>query len=106
MTYSFKQYAFVVCVVLAWLFAPCASAGVHDVGPIDEPSQALTAEVAGSGDHAAEGLDKALTDDKSALTEMPTVPEMSTWAMLLLWFVGAGLGIFRGSRKRAVPHFE
>jgi hypothetical protein len=103
---SLKHCSFVVYVVLAWLVAPSANAAVHYIGRINEPSLAFTAEYAGSGGHATEGLDKLLTDDKLPVTEMPTVPELSTWVMMLLWFIGAGLGVVRGSRKRSVQHFE
>jgi hypothetical protein len=103
---AFTRYAFVVAVVLAGLIAPPAHAAVFSIGRISEPAEVFTAENIESGDHATEAPNKLPTDYKTPFTEMPALPEVSTWGMMLLWFIGAGFAIVRGSRKRRVPDFE
>jgi hypothetical protein len=101
-----RHYLFVVLTVLG-LIAPPANAAVFSIGRINNPSDALTADNAGSGDYATETTHKAPTDYKIPFTDMPALPEVSTWGMMLLWFIGAGLAVARGSRrKRRAPDFE
>jgi hypothetical protein len=101
-----KHRVFVVLVVLAGLIAPSARAAVFSIGRISEPFEAFTADNAGSGDYTTEAPHKSPTNYKIPFTEMPGVPEVSTWGMMLLWFLGAGLAVVRGSRKRRVTDFE
>jgi hypothetical protein len=103
---TFTLYACVLLVVLAGLIAPSAHAAVYSIGRISEPSEAFTADNAGSGDSATEAARRLPTDYKIPFTEMPALPEVSTWGMLLLWFIGAGLAVVRVSRKRRAPDFE
>jgi hypothetical protein len=103
---SFKSYSFVGWALLAWLVAPSTNAAVHYIGRIDEPSKVFTADNAGSGDYVTEALQKLPSDDTIFATKMTELPEMSTWGMMLLWFIGVGLALVRWSRKRSVSAFE
>jgi hypothetical protein len=103
---SFKSYSFVGWAVLAWLVAPPANAAVCYIGRIDEPSEVFTADKPGSGDYVTEALRKLPFDDTISVTKITALPEMSTWGMMLLWFIGVGLALVRWSRKRNVSAFE
>jgi hypothetical protein len=103
---TFKPYSFVGWAVLAWLVAPSANAAVYYIGRLDEPSEVFTADNTGSGDYVTEALRKLPPDDTISATKMTALPEMSTWGMMLLWFIGVGLALARWSRKRRVSAFE
>jgi hypothetical protein len=103
---SFKPYSFVACAVLAWLVAPFANAAVYYIGRIDEPSQVFTADNAGSGDYVTEAPRKLPPDATISVAKITALPEMSTWGMMVLWFIGVGLALVRRSRKRSVSAFE
>jgi len=103
---AFKHCVCAVLAVLVGLIAPSAHAAVFSIGRISEPSVAFTADNAGSGDSATEAPHKMSTGYKIAFSEMPAVPEESTWGMMLLWFIGAGLAVVRGFRRRRIPDFE
>jgi hypothetical protein len=103
---AFKSYSFVGWAVLAWLVAPSANAAVHYIGRLDEPWEILTEDNAGSADYVTEALPKLRSDGTISVTKMTALPEMSTWGMMLLWFVGVGLALVRWSRKRSVSVFE
>jgi hypothetical protein len=103
---SFKSYSFIGWAALAWLVAPSANAAVYYIGRIDEPSEVFTADNAGSSDYVPEALRKLPSDDTISVTKMTALPEMSTWGMMLLWFIGVGLALVRWSRKRRVSAFE
>ena len=103
---SFKPYSFVAWAVLAWLVAPFANAAVYYVGRIDESSEVFTAGNAGSGDYVTEAPRKLSSDDTISVAKMTALPEMSTWGMMVLWFIGVGLALVRRSRKRSVSAFE
>jgi hypothetical protein len=103
---SFKSYSFVGWAVLAWLVAPPANAAVYYIGRLDEPWEVFTADNAGSADYVTEALPKLPSDGTISVTKMTALPEMSTWGMMLLWFIGVGLTLVRWSRKRSVSAFE
>jgi hypothetical protein len=102
---AFKPYSFVGWALLAWLVAPSANAAVHYIGRLDGPLEVFTADKPGSGDYVTEALPK-LPSDTVSVTKMTALPEMSTWSMMLLWFIGVGLALVRWSRKRSVSAFE
>jgi hypothetical protein len=103
---SFKSYAFVGWAVLAWLVAPSSNAAVYYLGRIDELSEVFTADNAGSGDYATDAPQKSTSDDTISATKMTALSEMSTWGMMLIWFIGAGLVLARWPGKRGVSGFE
>ena len=103
---AFKPYSFVGWALLAWLVAPSANATVHYVGRLDEPSEVFTADNAGSSAYETEAPRKLPSDDTIPEAKMTALPEMSTWGMMLLWFIGVGLALVRWSRKRDVSAFE
>jgi hypothetical protein len=103
---SFKPYSFVGWAVLAWLVAPSVHAAVYDVGRIEELSEIFAADNAESGDHVTDALRKFQSDDTIPVTKMTAVPEVSTWGMMLIWFIGAGLALFRWSRKSSASAFD
>jgi hypothetical protein len=102
---SFRPYLFIGWAVLAWLVAPSANAAVYYIGR-DESSGVLTADNAESGDYVTEALRKLPSDDTISVTKMTAVPEVSTWGMILLWFIGAGLAMVPWSRKRSISAFD
>jgi hypothetical protein len=104
---SFRPYLFVGWAVVAWLVASSANAAVYYIGR-DEPSGVFTADNPGSGDYVAEALRKSPSpsDDTISVTKMTAVPEVSTWGMILLWFIGAGLAVVPWSRKRSASAFD
>jgi hypothetical protein len=102
---SFRPYLFVGWAVLAWLAAPSANAAVYYIGR-DEPPGVFTADNAGSGDYVAEAQRKSPSDDTISVAKMTAVPEVSTWGMILLWFIGVGLAVVPWSRKRSVSAFD
>jgi hypothetical protein len=103
---SFKSYVFVGLAVLAWLVAPSANAAVHYLGRIDEPSEVFATDNSGSGEYATEALRELPSDGTISDSKVTALPEMSTWGMMLLWFIGVGLALVRWSRKRSVSAFE
>ena len=103
---SFRPSLFVGWALLAWLVAPSANAAVYYIGRIDEPSEVFTADNAGSGDYVAEAQRKSPSDDTISVTKMTAVPVVSTWGMILLWFIGVGLAVVPWSRKRSVSAFD
>jgi hypothetical protein len=103
---SSKSSSFVGWVVLAWLVVPSANAAVYYIGRIDEPSEVFAAVNAGSGDYVTEALRKLQSDDLISTTKTTALPEMSTWGMMLLWFIGFGLALVRWSRKRSLSAFD
>jgi len=102
---SFRPYLFVGWAVLAWLVAPSANSAVYYIGR-DESSGVFTADNAGSGDYGTEALRKSPSDETISVTKMTAVPEVSTWGMILLWFIGAGLAVVPWSRKRSISAFD
>jgi len=102
---SFRPYLFVGWAVLAWLVAPSANAAVYYIGRY-EPSGVFTADNTGSGDYVTEPLRKSPSDNTISVTKMTAVPEVSTWGMILLWLIGAGLAVVPWSRKRSVSAFD
>ncbi len=102
---SFRPYLFVGWAVLAWLVAPSTHAAVYYIGR-DESPGVFTADSAGSGDYVTEALRKLPSDDTISVMKTTAVPEVSTWGMILLWFIGAGLAVVPWSRKRSVSAFD
>jgi hypothetical protein len=103
---SLKPYWFVGWALLAWLVASSADAAVYYIGRIDEPSEVFAADKAGSGDYVMEALQKLPSDGTISVTKMTALPEMPTWGMMLLRFIGVGLALVRWYRKRNVSAFE
>ena len=101
---AFKPYSFVGWALLAWLVAPSANAAVYYIGRLDEPLEVFTADKPGSGDYVTEALPKL--PSTISVAKMTALPEMSTWSMMLLWFIDVGLTLVRWSRKRSVSSFE
>jgi len=103
---SFKPYAFAGWAVLTWLVAPSVHAAVYDVGRIEELSELFTTDNAESDDRVTDALRKFQSDDTIPVKKMTAVPEVSTWGMMLIWFIGAGLALFRWSRKSSASAFD
>jgi hypothetical protein len=103
---AFKPYSFVGWALLAWLVAPSANGAVHYIGRLDEPLEVFTADKPGSADYVTEALPKLESDGTISVTKMTPLPEMSTWGMMLLWFIGVGLALVPWSRKRSVSALE
>lgn len=103
---SFKRCSLAGWPVLLCLAASSASAAVHYIVPIGQSREALATDNGGTGDYVAEALKKIPAGDTNSVTKTAAVPEVSTWGMMLLWFVGVALALVRRSRRSSGVTFD